>query len=61
MELYEHSTADVIQNLADLKLATFQRVPWRGLKRLHQSTDYRTPEQVKTEYCQNHTAQAASL
>ena len=48
-------------DLKDLELATFRWVTWWNSKRLHQSLDYRTPEQAETEYYQHQAAQAASL
>ena len=34
----------------ELELATFQWVSWWNTKRLHASLDYKTPQQVETEY-----------
>ena len=49
------------RDVGDLELATFQWVSWWNSKRLHASLDYRTPEQVETEYYTNQATQAASL
>ena len=48
------------RDVGDLELATFQWVSWWNSKRLHASLDYRTPEQVETEYYTNQATQAAS-
>lgn len=49
------------RDVGDLELATFRWVSWWNSKRLHASLDYRTPEQVETEYYTNQATQAASL
>ena len=43
--------------VVDVEIATFEWVTWWNETRLHQGLGYRTPAEVKSEFCQNNPGQ----